>query len=805
MAHSIGARHYIAIFSISLAAIAFQILLTRFFSVTLSYHFTFVGITFVMLGLTAGALDVFMKKTKYASEHAEKEIALNACCFALLICLGLIIFVCSPSIGKWLSLTVVEAVNIATAIAFLTFPLAYLFCGICIAIFLTRFPAYTGKLYAFDLCGAALGCIVVILGLLAIDPLSLTLLLSWILIFISWKFLPPAAPRKSRIFVCGCFSLISLLVALQGFTALTKERPLFHLEWTKRFLTENVEFERWNTYSYVSVKPYESKEPFGWGYGKPHDSEINQKMLNIDGDAGTVITAFDGNVDKVSYLKDDVTNLVYHVRPQNNVAIIGLGGGRDVLSGLVFGAKNITGIEINPAIFEALTSAFGDFSGHLDTYPGVKLVNAEARSYLNSQKDDFSLIQISLIDTWAATAEGGLTLTENKLYTTDAWVDFMDRLDEKGVLTVSRWFDKKNHVGEFYRLLSIAHDAHAKGHQKTDVSKHILAALSQNGSTSNVVTILFSKSPFTEQEIKDFYAACDTLGFMPAQSPQQNFDAISKAILDDGDTQLIDNLPININASTDDKPFFFNMLKFKNVFNKKDVQSSMAHLTYTNNYVILLLVLLVGLTFCLAILFIGIPLVQIWRQGTVKLSSNISNILYFSGIGAGFMLVEISHIQRLMIFLGHPVYGLSVALFTLLLFSGLGSYTVCAQPTRKAALARPLLLCIVLIATGLLTPLVTEQVKYFDVPVRIIASVLLLAPMGFFMGMMFPLGMALNKSTSEDVLPWFWGINGAASVFASTFSMVFSIQYGITATFWAGVFCYVICMLTVAWMTRRTV
>ena len=196
--------------------------------------------------------------------------------------------------------------------------------------------------------------------------------------------------------------------------------------------------------------------PFGWGFAHPQPMKIDQHLLDIDADAGTVITRLDGDIGKLSYLKDDVINAAYLVQPPADVAVIGVGGGRDILSALLFGAKRIRGIEINPAIFEVLTDKFADFSGHLDRQPGVSLVNAEARSYINGSSERYDLVQISLIDTWAATAAGGLTLTENRLYTVEAWDDFYRALNPGGLLSVSRWYKPDIHRGEFYRLVAIA-------------------------------------------------------------------------------------------------------------------------------------------------------------------------------------------------------------------------------------------------------------------------------------------------------------------------------------------------------------
>jgi hypothetical protein len=205
--------------------------------------------------------------------------------------------------------------------------------------------------------------------------------------------------------------------------------------WAKGAQQTGTLFERWNTYSRVRVTALGESIPFGWGFSRAPDSKIEQNYLDIDADAATVITRHTGDIGKFAYLKNDVINSAYLVQKPAEVAVVGVGGGRDILSALYFGARKIHGIEINPAIFEVLTDKFADFSGHLDRQPGVSMVNAEARSYINHSADRYDLVQISLIDTWAATAAGGLTLTENRLYTVEAWGDFYRALKPGGLLS----------------------------------------------------------------------------------------------------------------------------------------------------------------------------------------------------------------------------------------------------------------------------------------------------------------------------------------------------------------------------------
>src|SRR6185369_2103707 len=293
-------------------------------------------------------------------------------------------------------------------------------------------------------------------------------------------------------------------------------------------------------YSRVRVRPLGETVPFGWGFAHPQSMKIDQHLLDIDADAGTVITRLDGDIGKLSYLKDDVINAAYLVQPPADVAVIGVGGGRDILSALFFDAKKIHGIEINPAIFEVLTDKFADFSGHLDRAPGVSLVNAEARSYINHSTDRYDLVQISLIDTWAATAAGGLTLTENRLYTVEAWEDFYRALKPGGLLSVSRWYDGGKHRGEFYRLIAIA--ASALQHNGVPVAelRHHVVALN----VGNIVTVITRPDAFTDAQWQGARGRLEAQGFKIFLGPDVAFDAVTSTLLSDkADAAFFDSLP----------------------------------------------------------------------------------------------------------------------------------------------------------------------------------------------------------------------------------------------------------------------
>ncbi len=756
-----------------------------------------------MFGMAVGAVAVFLCPAVFTPERVTRHLALGAASFAATIVLSYLTHLAIPFLIEP-SLVSVYALSLTYTALSVPFVLS----GIVVSLALTRFPSQVSALYAADLTGAALGCLLVGPALRLADAPSAVIAASAVTAVAATLFASermPGTTVRNRRLLTGCAALAVLMTggAIAHGVAARQNAGWLRLMWVKGQYEARPIVERWNSFSRIRVigNPERAIRPSGWGFSStlPADRTAHELHLDIDSYAGTELTAYHGEPETVAHLKYDVTNVVHYLRPGSRVVVVGTGGGRDVLSALAFDQKQVTGVEINEGILDLVNRRFGDFTGHLDRDPRVQFVNDEARSYLARRQDRTDIIQISLIDTWAATASGAFVLTENSLYTVDAWRIFLDRLAPRGILSVSRWYFA-DRPGEVYRLATLA-SATLMQMGVTRPGDHYAIVRARPAAAPNapdgVGTMLLSRDPLSSQDLDVLESVASKMRFEIVQSPRfsadQTFAAIASA------ERLHDAVvshPLNISPPTDDTPFFFHMLRLRDVFNiARWHDQGIVRFNMTAVGVLGVLMLTVTV---LTIACIVVPLwyarskeraLQGSRRGEIT-----PHLLFFAAIGFGFMLVEISQVQRLTIFLGHPVYSLSVVLFSLLLSSGLGS--VATEFVRVDGERRPLallaVLVMVLIAFGVLTPIVIGQFEAASTPTRIAIAVSILLPIGFFMGMAFPIGMRRALAAAPSIAPWLWGVNGAASVCASVLVVVIAIGAGISAAFWAGTACYVV-------------
>lgn len=766
----------VALFLVTLSTVMFEILLTRVFSLTMWYHFAFMAISMAMLGMTMGALAVFLRPKAWPEAALLPAMGGSALLFAIsmaaAILLHISILVPNPSENAWPMIWTFAAAAVPFA-----------FSGVFVCLALTRFPSRIGPLYAVDLAGAAIGCLCVIASLHWLDGVGAVLCCA-ALAAIGATLLLRGTERLAAALVAATLAGATLWA---GVHLARHELAAFPIQYAKWAMQGELEVERWNSFSRIAVmKPHEW-DVVAWSLSAAFkgSAKVPSRNLQIDANAGTTLIGFEGDLGKLDFLRWDLVNLAHHLRRGAGICIVGSGAGRDILSAKVFGQKRVTAVEINSDILQVVNERFGDYTGHLDRDPIVSLVNDEARSYLARAKDRFDIVQLTFIDTWAATAAGAYVLTENSLYTVEGWKIFLDRLEDDGLLAVARGLN-----AELARLVALGREAlRASGAAQPE--RHMVLVTNRTAgwpsSFGPMGILLVRKTPFPEAELAQIRDLAQHMRFDVELEPgRAKLRLLLALAAGRGMEDVLAHGATNYDAPTDDQPFFFNMLRVGSWLSARETGS-----TTGQQSVILLMDLLFGVL-GLTLLCIALPL----AFARITLARADAGLLaFFAAIGAGFMLIEVSMLQRLIIFLGHPIYSLSVVLFVLLLASGIGSRLSpgIAEDRLRISGTRVLaVLTAVLVAAGAATPLLVTAFQASETPVRIAVSGALLAVMGLFMGTAFPLGMRLAMASRPQLAPLLWGVNGATSVLASILAVVIAMAFGISSSFWSGVACYLL-------------
>ena len=502
---------------VALSTLMYEVLLTRIFSVTMWYHFAFVAISVAMFGMTVGALVVYLKPAWFPTDGVRRQLAIGSVLFPVLVVAS---FLTQLSIPFRVHPSIVAIWAIVLTYAVIAAP--FVLSGILVALTLTRFPRDVGRLYAFDLVGAALGCVLLVWLLEITDGPTAVLAIS-ALAAIGGVFYA-LDEGSTRLVRWSALVSVALIVAAAGHTVLVwRGFPVLRILYVKAGFEARPLYERWNSYSRIRVNgnPDARREAVRVGPEpalprRPHRQAAPSRHRRRRRDGADEEA---GDARRRRAPRYDVTNIGYYLRPKGRALVVGVGGGRDVLSALHFGATKVTGVEINTNILETLNGRFGDFTGHLDRDPRVRFVNDEARSFIARNDERFDVIQISLIDTWAATAAGAFVLSENSLYTVEAWDIFLSHLSPRGLLSVSRW-SFSDRPGEVYRMTALA-TAALQRRGVADPRAHMAIVRSIRGdggdnAPDGIGTLLVSPSPLDAGDLATLKAQADRLGFQVA-------------------------------------------------------------------------------------------------------------------------------------------------------------------------------------------------------------------------------------------------------------------------------------------------
>lgn len=769
-----------------------EILSTRLLSVLTWYHLSFLAVSLAMLGMASGAVAVFLMGERARGVAAPRLLVRSTLAMAAAIPLT---HLCSLTIPVPPLTEARLSLILPLSVLVVLMSVPFFLSGVAVTVALTRMHAPIGRLYAWDLAGAAAGCLLVIPLLVRTNLTSAMFAAGAAAALAAWSFARVAGgPRR------GALLLAAGLASAAGLNARVDAFPVLYPKNQGQWLTaDDAAMRAWTTHAYVALGQESEGPVYFWGPGTEAGSfTARLQWLTLDGEAATPVTGWDGRVESLAWVPHDVTSLPYQIR-QGEVAVIGVGGGRDILSALWAGSRSITGIEINRALVDLLEGRARRFAGLADRAE-VHLVNDEARAYMARVTRRFDLIQMSLIDTWAATGAGAFTLSENGLYTREGWRILLDRLAPRGVLSVSRWFSPSR-SSETSRLLSLAvASLHDRG--VTAPSRHLILAAS-----GNVATLLVSTSPFDARDRSGVEQAVERYGFRLLAAPWRQPDdpllaAIAASASPSALASAIRDEHYDYSAPTDERPFFFNMLRPASLLDLEAVPRG--GVPGGNLRATVTLLVLLGLTAALVAAIVGLPLARAgWPTG-LSTGEFVVALGYFALIGAGFMLVQIPFLQRFSVYLGHPTWTLAVILFGMILFTGVGSALSDRLPMRAWWLPlSPLAVSAMLMADTVLIQVVVDSTSSWSLPGRTAVVVAMVAPLSMLMGLAFPIGMRLVGAVSDLATAWLWGVNGACGVLASVVAVAVSMWFGIHRNLWLAAACYVLVALALRTLQRR--
>jgi hypothetical protein len=760
--------------AVSAAILMTELALTRIFSVTMYYHFAFLAISIALFGLSASGVFVYIMRTRLSGLETRRLLTAGAIVHAVATVVALACLIrirvglnYSPS-----NLALMLAIYTLAALPFFTG-------GAVISLAFARLTDRINVVYAADLLGAAAGCLALIPLLNRLGAPGVVLTAAALSLGAAICFAPPRRRGRAAL---AAVALFLLPAAAQA----TGAAP-FDVVDTKGHEGDRVLFSKWNSFSRVAVYDRAHGE---WSLSPRYTGGRGESLfMDIDSAASTPILK--GTTDEAAYLRYELTALAYHLveRPQGFTAlVIGPGGGRDLASALVFGARRVDGVEINPIIArDVMADRFRDYSGSIYANPKVAIHVDDGRSFVRRSQERYDVIQASLVDTWAATAAGAYTLTENSLYTTEAFGEYVDHLSDGGVLTITRW------VFDGLRLITLAQEAlQARG---LDPAQHL--AIVQ---LDRVATFLLKKTPFTPADTERLTKLADDMGFTVLYAPGAAVTAQSDyrdLILAEDRDAFIARYRLDIAATTDDRPFFFHTTRLRDQF---DVAFGRSML-FGNGLSALLT--LMGISAILVVLFILLPLL-IGPSTALTAGGRPAPgwgrwLVYFGALGAGFMLLEVALLQRFVLLLGHPVYSLTVTLFSLLLGTGFGSLLsrrVPAAQVRTRAITALVTAVGVALLTTIALPWMIDVAMPWPLWSRVGVAAAILVPTGVLLGIPLPSGMRLLAARRPEIIPWGWGMNGAFSVVGATLAVFVAMNWGFSATLSIAALVYAIAGVT---------
>jgi spermidine synthase len=763
---------------VSFASLLLELAMTRLFSVVLFYHFAFFAISVALLGLGSGGVFAHIRRDWLA----RFDLASMGTLICILSSLSIPVVV-SVVLHTPVSLQVSGANFGKLTVIYLATAVPFFFTGLLFSVLFARSTGAISMLYGADLAGGAMACLGVVPLLNTIGAPDSLLLCSVVMALAGALW---GGSRK-----IGRWASLLVVVAL-AFLIWSHLGRHMDVIYAKGMLRDPkwVEFAKWNAISRIEV-----------------NNQNGSRYVVIDADATTAImnvgpaqwdqdqpsspapthtgSPGQGSFNWKKSLMSAAPSVANVLRPRGDFAIIGPGGGVDVLRAVANGSHSVTGIEINPIIVnDVMRGLYAEYSYHLYDLPQVQIHVQDGRSYVRSSREKYDVVQMTLVDTWASTAAGAFALSENNLYTIEAFREYFDHLKPDGMIAITRW--EFHQPREALRVLSQAIEAlHEEGVPEPQKNFIIVAdgGLDEDG---RPVLVLAKKRAFTVAEyaaVADHVLENKNLVWLnpdPAHANLQLLPAAAQVfqnlIASNNPAQFARGYTYNVAPVTDSTPFFFFTLKTGYVL-RNIAAGTGKGMDWRINLGVVVLGMLLIISLLAVLAFLVLPL-ALHGQHPGSRRTPIPALLYFIAVGFGYILVEISLIQRFVLFLGHPTYALTVVVFLLLLSSGAGSISARRWVRNSSKLLWLLAAVAAVIALDLLlVPLLLSATVGLPFVAKLLISSAVLVPLGFLMGMPFPTGLRL-----VNAVEWAWALNASASVLGSVMAMIIAIHFGLTVT-----------------------
>ncbi|HEX6282782.1 MAG TPA: hypothetical protein VFZ67_11190 [Nitrososphaera sp.] len=750
------------IFLIALSGLVLEVSITRIFSAAIWYHFAFVAVSVALVGLGASGLVVQHRVKSLKGKWAENLTIFSAWGITIFIPITLFVMHALASQVIYLPLFMI------------LFSVPFFLVGIIISAAFNAFASVAGRLYAADLIGASAGALLVVLFLVLTGGEGATLIVGLIAAIGATIFSRIAKNIKktivSFIFVAFAISLVFLNHVTQIFAIPTdptaqKDLPIYLREHPGSKIVKT----EWNSFSRIDVVE-----------GGTGGEGLVAKVF-IDGGAGTNIISWDGNAESRQELSTWMQYLPFKMMQDPKVLVIGSGGGRDVIASLVSGSKDVTSVEINPIIYDTVKS-YGDRAGNVYSHEHVRSYVDEGRSFITSSSEKYDIIYVPFVDTWASVSSGGLSVSENFLYTLEGFQQYYDHLTDRGKVVTVRWLiDAPRFISTYTKLLE------QNGIPQDQLHRHLIMVTSDSYTQDPSVTmVIFSKSPFTDEEIRFLSQSFSQYDYKPILIPGQMMREPYSALLrgEINLDQFYDMFETKVYPVTDDNPYFLSF--------EKPLPSAVEILLYAS----------IGIV----AIFLLVPFAWMRRRregggeeegGSKKSELRIATVIpYFAALGLGFILIELALLQKLILLMGNPTMTFALLLFTLLISSGSGS--LISSRIAKNNMKNLIFVIGGIAALGILYILFLPPIIYStiaeSIEVKAAVSIAVLAPIGFLMGMPLPTGMRLLKVHRPDYIPWMWAINGAFSVLGAVLAIALGIMYGSSLAMILGILIYLIAL-----------